>query len=150
MSSYVSAGLRRLVCERADHLCEYCLIHEDDTFLGCHVDHIVSEKHGGQTMPENLAYACAFCNQHKGTDIASISRRTGKLTSLFNPRTDFWHEQFRLEENAIVALTEVGEVTADILRFNSIDRVIERNALVDVGRYPSPAALRRIRGQAGA
>ena len=63
---------------------------------------------------------------------------------------DFWREQFRLEENAIVALTEVGEITADILRFNSIDRVIERNALVDVGRYPSPAALRRIRGQAGA
>ncbi len=43
-------------------LCEYCLIHEDDTFFGCEVDHIISQKHGGPTEPENLAYACLPCN----------------------------------------------------------------------------------------
>ena len=37
MSSYVSADLRRIVVERADFLCEYCLIAEVDTF--CEVDH---------------------------------------------------------------------------------------------------------------
>ena len=88
MSKYVGADLRRLVAERAGRVCEYCLIHEDDTFFGCQVDHVISEKHGGKTEPGNLAYACAFCNRHKGTDIASISQRTGKLTALFNPRTD--------------------------------------------------------------
>gem|GEM_PF-1829697 len=31
-SSYVSEDLRRLVAIRAEYLCEYCLIHEDDTF----------------------------------------------------------------------------------------------------------------------
>lgn len=60
MGSYVSPELRRQVSERADHLCEYCLVHETDTFFGCQVDHIISEKHGGQTVLENLAYACAF------------------------------------------------------------------------------------------
>ena len=44
MSSYVSAALRRVVVARSDALCEYCLIHEDDTVFGCEVDHIVSGK----------------------------------------------------------------------------------------------------------
>lgn len=68
MSSYVSAALRRLVAVRADALCEYCLMHEDDAVFGCEFDHIISEKHGGATDAENLAYACAFCNRAKGSD----------------------------------------------------------------------------------
>jgi HNH endonuclease len=53
MSSYISPALRRLVATRAEYLCENCLIHEDDTFFGCEVDHIISEKHGGQTAEIN-------------------------------------------------------------------------------------------------
>jgi hypothetical protein len=60
--TYVSIELRRLVAARANHICEYCLIAEADTFLGCAVDHIVSEKHGGDTAPENLAFACVSWN----------------------------------------------------------------------------------------
>lgn len=56
-SSYVSIELRGLVATRADHLCEYCLIHEDDTFLGCTIDHIISLKHGGPTEAETLHIA---------------------------------------------------------------------------------------------
>jgi ATP-binding cassette subfamily F protein uup len=41
-TSYISAELRRLVVARAESLCEYCLIHEDDTFFGCEVDHIIT------------------------------------------------------------------------------------------------------------
>ena len=52
--TYISAELRRLAVVRADGLCEYCLIHEDDTFFGCEIDHIISEKHGGLTVAENL------------------------------------------------------------------------------------------------
>jgi hypothetical protein len=58
--TYISAELRRLVAARAEGLCEYCLIHEEDTFFGCEVDHIISEKHGGSTDAGNLAYACLF------------------------------------------------------------------------------------------
>jgi hypothetical protein len=145
MGKYIGADLRRLVVERAERVCEYCLIHEDDTFFGCQVDHVISEKHGGKTEPGNLAYACAFCNRHKGTDIASISQRTERLTALFNPRTDSWQEHFRIEEATIVPLTEVGEVTVSLLGFNSFDRILERSALIEAGRYPSREALRRIR-----
>ena len=38
MASDVSERLRREVAERAYHVCEYCLVHEDDTFWGCQVD----------------------------------------------------------------------------------------------------------------
>jgi len=47
MASEVSERLRRQVAERAYHVCEYCLLHEDDTFWGCQIDHIISRKHGG-------------------------------------------------------------------------------------------------------
>jgi hypothetical protein len=62
-STYVSAALRRLVIARARSACEYCLIHDDDTFHGCQVDHVVSEKHGGPTEESNLALACSVCNR---------------------------------------------------------------------------------------
>jgi hypothetical protein len=53
--THVSAALRRLVVARSEMLCEYCLIAEEDTFYGCEIDHIISEKHGGPTQENNLA-----------------------------------------------------------------------------------------------
>jgi 5-methylcytosine-specific restriction endonuclease McrA len=47
MSSLISEELRRQVAARADHLCEYCLIHEEDGLLSFQVEHIMSRKHGG-------------------------------------------------------------------------------------------------------
>jgi hypothetical protein len=146
MSSYVSAALRRLVAVRADNLCEYCLIHAEDTVFGCEVDHIISEKHGGATDAENLAYACAFCNRAKGSDIGSIVSLTGHFVRFFNPRTDRWTEHFALEGITVVPLSDIGEVTARILDFNNSDRLLERQALRDVGRYPSTAAAARMAG----
>ncbi len=94
MSSYLSADLRHLVESRARGFCEYCLIHQSDTFLGCQVDHVISEKHGGPTSGENLAYACTLCNRAKGTDIGSIAPGSGEFTRFFNPRTDRWGDHF--------------------------------------------------------
>ncbi len=140
---YISLQLRRLVTSRADHLCEYCLILEADT-LGCEIDHIISVKHGGLTTEDNLAYACVFCNLHKGTDLGSIVWLTGELVRFFNPRRDFWGEHFRLDGALIQPLTDIGEVTTRILDFNSEDRILERQALIEVGKYPSAAAQQRM------
>lgn len=133
-----------MVVGMADHLCEYCLIHEDDSFFGCEVDHIISEKHGGPTEISNLAYACMFCNRHKGSDIGSIVRTTGAFCRFFHPRTDRWSEHFGLVGVTIRTVTDIGEVTARILDFNDDDRILERQALRAADRYPSPAALQRI------
>jgi HNH endonuclease len=116
------------------------LIHKSDTYFGCQVDHIVSEKHGGPTESDNLAYACTCCNRAKGTDLGSLS--AGRvLTPFFNPRVDRWSDHFVLRDARIEWLTDVGEVTARILEFNSPERVFERETLRQLGRYPSADAL---------
>jgi hypothetical protein len=134
--------------DRAEHLCEYCLIHEDDTFFGCQVDHIISEKHGGPTEADNLALACTFCNRYKGSDIGSLVWATNTFVRFFNPRTDQWADHFELDESVIKPLTDIGEVTARILEFNNSDRLLERQTLQTIGRYPSRAAQIRIQKEA--
>ncbi|MEX2216089.1 MAG: HNH endonuclease signature motif containing protein [Phycisphaeraceae bacterium] len=142
--SYISAQLRRLVTARADGICEYCLLAEADTFYGCQADHIISEKHGGATEADNLALACVFCNQAKGSDIGSMHWNTNTFTRFFNPRTDAWADHFELVDGHIEGLTPIGSVTALILSFNSAERILERQALRAMSRYPSPAALKRL------
>ena len=140
MSSYISEHLRHVVAIRANHLCEYCLIHGDDTFFGCEVDHIISQKHGGLTESDNLAYACFFCNRRKGSDIGSISNN-GAFVRFFNPRQDRWRDHFRVERLFIRPISEIGEVTARILDLNANDRILERRILAAAGRFPSASAL---------
>lgn len=144
--TYISAELRRQVIARAENLCEYCLLHDDDTFFGGEVDHIISEKHAGPTEEGNLAYACLACNRSKGSDIASLVPGTGLLARFFHPRTDRWRDHFRLDSDGItiLPLTETGEVTARIFRFNADERLQERQALQIAGRYPDSAAQRRM------
>jgi len=145
--AYVSAELRRLVANRADRICEYCLIHDDDTYVGCSVDHIISEKHGGPTTPDNLAFACDVCNRSKGSDLGSLSP-DGVLTRFFNPRTDRWGDHFALAEDGvtIVPRTAIGEVTERILKLNVQPRLLERAVLRETDSYPPPLARRRMFG----
>lgn len=136
MTSYVPTDLRRTVAERALQVCEYCLIHEDDTYFGCQIEHVISEKHGGPTTAENLCYACAVCNRAKGSDIGSRLAASGQFVRFFNPRTDHWSEHFEIQGAVIVPRTPIGEVTASILQFNRPERLAERRRLVRIGRYP--------------
>jgi hypothetical protein len=142
--TYIPAELRRLVVARAQGLCEYCLIGIEDTFLGCEADHVISEKHGGATAEDNLAQACAPCNTAKGSDVGSIHWESGTFVRFFNPRTDRWGDHFVLSASLIEAVTPVGSVTARILRFNDAARVLERQALRSLGRFPNAAALGRM------
>jgi hypothetical protein len=144
MSSYVPTQLRRLVVERAEGICEYCLIAEEDTFLGCQIEHVISEKHGGSTTADNLALACVFCNRSKGTDVATLVGEARQLVRLFNPRTDRWSEHFELRGSRVEGKTEIGKGTSALLAFNHPDRILEREELIRSRRYPSEKALRKI------
>ena len=126
---YIKKELKQLVSKRAKYLCEYCLISDEDSG-GCQIDHIISIKHGGTTTAENLAYACLYCNLNKGTNLGSINLKTGELVRFFNPRRDKWLEHFCLKDAIIEPLTDIGEVTARILQFNSRDRILERQLLI--------------------
>jgi hypothetical protein len=142
--AYIGADLRRQVVARANRICEYCLIHQEDTFFGCEVDHIISQKHGGPTEEGNLALACLICNRNKGSDIASLLPEKGELVRLFNPRIDRWQEHFSITADGVTigAMTPIGEATVRMLCLNQSERLLERQALRAEGRYPPEAARR--------
>ncbi len=101
------------------------------------------------TQTGNLAYACFACNRGKGSDIASLVPGTARLAPLFHPRHDRWHEHFGLSKAdgvTIVPVSDIGEVTARLLRINDPDRLVERQALRAALRYPIPAVMRRLTG----
>lgn len=136
MGSDVSDTLRQLVAERAHYRCEYCLLHQDDSYSRHHVDHIISRKHGGLSDADNLAYACVRCNAWKGSDIGSFDIKTGRFVRLYHPRHEPWDDHFMLRRAVIAPRTEQGEATARLLKLNLDKRVAERRLLVDAGRYP--------------
>lgn len=134
--SRVSTELRRFVTERANNCCEYCLLSQDEYTYIFHIEHIRAEKHGGQTVPENLCLSCPVCNTYKGSDLGSIDEETNLLTPLFNPRTQNWSNHFQLRGSQIEPQTPEGRVTVFLLRLNSAERLIERELLIRLNRYP--------------
>ena len=124
--TYIPTALRNSVYERAQGLCEYCLIDEEISFAKHQIDHVIAEKHGGETVAENLALSCAVCNKHKGSDIASIDGETGAIVPLFNPRTDVWSEHFRIENGIFIGLTPNARATIRLLQINNAARIEER------------------------
>ncbi|MCL1493485.1 MAG: HNH endonuclease [Pseudanabaena sp. Salubria-1] len=118
--SYISAKIRKLVRDRAQNCCEYCLIPESLTLVPHQVDHVITEKHGGKTTEENLALSCSLCNQAKSSDIASMETETGDVIRLYHPRKDQWRENFQIEESngVIYPLTTIGRVTIQLLKIN--------------------------------
>lgn len=124
--AYVSEVLRRLVVERANQTCEYCLLPGSLSFYPHEVDHVIALKHQGQTNAENLAYACWRCNRSKGSDLGSFDPNTGDFCFLFNPRKQTWSEHFSLTEGQVVGQSAEGRTTAMLLKMNTRDRIQER------------------------
>lgn len=131
MSTYIPANIRNIVAQRANRRCEYCLLYEKHSFLSFHIEHIISLKHGGETVLENLAFSCPICNASKGTDIGTILHGDQGVIRFFNPRTDTWHEHFNIHDTGeILPLTPVGAATVKILDMNHPDAIIERRAML--------------------
>jgi hypothetical protein len=128
--------LRRSVRARAHGRCEYCLIDEADAGLLHEIDYIISRKYGGSSTTSNLAFACYLCNRYKVSEAGSISPATGKYVPLFHPRQDRWEEHFRIAGPIIEPITATGATTIRRLRLNARVRVIERQMLQSLGRYP--------------
>lgn len=97
------------------------------------LDHIVAEKHGGETVSANLALACPHCNLYKGPNIAGIEPTSGQLVRLFHPRTDSWAEHFFFEPPRITGRSPVGRVTVQVLAMNAEDFLLFRVELLREG-----------------
>jgi 5-methylcytosine-specific restriction endonuclease McrA len=72
----MARSLAEMVWDRAGGVCEYCKMPQAFDELGFEVEHIISKKHGGQSIGPNLCLACFTCNRHKGSDIAGKDTKT--------------------------------------------------------------------------
>lgn len=136
MSTRPSARQRRQVYLRAAGRCEYCLVHQNDSYAPHQIDHVIAEKHGGTTILSNLALSCVLCNRRKGSDISSVDPETRQVAPLYNPRTELWSHHFSLEGLRVVGKTPEGRATVALLQLNRVKRQLERQALMAARRYP--------------
>ncbi len=120
----MTEAVRHLVRQRANHRCEYCQLHQDDSPLAAlHIEHIRPIKHGGTDALENLCLACIDCNLHKGTNLTGIDPETDEITPLFHPRKENWDEHFGWNGTLIAGRTDVGRATIRVLDLNGDDRL---------------------------
>lgn len=136
--TYIPKALKQLVRDRAKGYCEYCGYPEAMAFYSHHVDHVISEKHGGETHEGNLALACRACNLNKGSDVATLVDDERIPVRLYHPRFDRWKDHFVLMQDTIQPLTRIGYGTVLLLRFNHIDRILERQLLTESGLWREP------------
>ena len=136
MTAYIPNELRQQVIARAHGLCEYCLIHQDDTPFSHQIDHVIALKHEGKTELMNLALSCLLCNRHKGSDLTTFDPVTQELTLLCIARAQRWVEHSVLRGVYIVGQTAVGRATVRLLQMNSPQQLLHRQSLMEIGRYP--------------
>ena len=136
----MNRDLVRQVLNRAGDRCEYCLTPCFALPLPFQIDHIIAEKHGGQTVESNLALACPHCNRFKGPNIAGIDPVSGEPARLFHPRIDIWEEHFNFEGARIAGATPIGRATIQVLAMNADDLLLIRIELRKEGYLFVPAS----------
>lgn len=115
-TSYISSVLRREISERANDKCEYCRLPSLFYPYSYHIDHVISEKQGGETVSENLAFCCPTCNFRKGSDISAYLKEEETIVDLFNPRKDKWATHFKLMPTGLLKpLTPIGKGSIRLL-----------------------------------
>jgi hypothetical protein len=129
--------LRRAVSERAHGCCEYCQT-QQAIVIFMEVDHINPVSAGGQTVLDNLCFACPTCNGHKLSAVTASDPQTQQEVSLFNPRTQHWDEHFEWSEDKsnLIGLTPTGRATIQRLHINELEIVKVRQRWVQVGWHP--------------
>lgn len=132
----MTPALRRQVRQRAHDCCEYCQLPQSCTLLPHEADQIRAQKHKGRTNHDNLCWACALCNSHKGSDVSAYIPGTDELIRLFNPRVDVWSEHFAWDGPRLTGLTDMARATLELLQINAERRVQLRRMLMEVGLFP--------------
>ena len=134
---WIPKRIAKLVRERADDRCEYCLLPQEWQESEFHIDHIRPRVAGGDTRLENLALACVGCSLKKAARQSVFDSRTGRMVRLFHPRTDNWSDHFTWDERwRIVGSTPVGRATVAALQLNRRRLLEIRRDLARLGRYP--------------
>lgn len=123
--------------------CEYCQFPAEFAELPFEVDHIIAKRHRGQTVSDNRALSCFYCNRYKGPNPAGFAPATNELTPLFQPRNDLWADNFRWNGPQLVGVTAVGRDTIEVLRINHLDAIQVRASLIAEGVFPPVRFVRK-------
>jgi HNH endonuclease len=99
------------------------------------VEHIIPLKHRGETAAANLALACFYCNRYKGPNVAGIAGPGGAVVRLFHPRLDAWGDHFAWDGPLLLARTDIGAVTIEVLRINLPNAMAVREVLMNEGLW---------------
>ncbi len=136
--TYVPKTLKSLIEKRANRCCEYCHNQRAYSSQSFHFEHIIPQVSGGQTVAENMAYACGGCNNHKYTKVEAIDPFSNKVAPLFNPRKQQWSKHFIWNEDhtLIVGSTPTGRATLETLKLNREGLPNIRRVLKAAGKHP--------------
>lgn len=137
---HISVNDRRLIVERAQSRCAYCLSPAEYATQSFDIDHIVPLSRGGKTVADNLALACSGCNSHKFKRIAAPDPIDGAETPLYHPRQQRWQDHFVWSEDfsEVIGITPTGRATVVALQLNRAGVVSLRRLLRHVGKHPPP------------
>jgi len=135
---YLPAALRKQLLDADDHRCVYCGTPQANSGSPMVIDHILARSKGGDTVFENLCFACYRCNLYKGPHIEAIDAVSGVIVPLFHPRKDRWDEHFTWDESYlyILGVTAIGRATVTLLRMNNTIIVDARRNWVRLGWRP--------------
>lgn len=130
--------LRRLVRQRADGYCEYCVCPDFCATQLHSIEHIKPESLGGTSDEDNLALACQGCNGSKSNKTQARDPITGRKAPLFHPRRHNWHEHFTWSPDhlRLVGLTPTGRATIRELDLNRAGVVRLRHVLILNHEHP--------------
>ncbi len=135
---YISAEEQEQIKARADHRCEYCQYWAEYSAQSFVYEHIIPNAKGGETLLNNLCYACGGCNGHKYTKTSGVDPVSKIVISLYNPRRQDWHEHFGWSDDYlhIVGATPVGLATVLALKMNRESLINIRALLLLAGKHP--------------
>ena len=136
----VTAALKRVVMVRARDYCEYCRSPAEFATQSFTVEHIIPRDADGETVLDNLAWACFGCNAHKHTAMHAVDPETGERVALFHPRQEAWSDHFEWSADftRMLGRTPHGRATIDALHLNRAGLVNLRRVLVSCGAHPPP------------
>ncbi len=130
--------LRRLVGQRAEGFCEYCLCPESCATQRHSIEHIQPQSLGGLSLADNLALSCQGCNGAKYNKTHALDSLTRQLAPLFHPRQHLWNEQFAWTPDCLrlIGLTPTGRATIEELELNRAGVMRLRRLLLLDGEHP--------------
>ena len=134
----ITPKLRGAVKQRAQNCCEYCCSQARFSMQPFAVEHVVPKSKGGKTAPENLAWSCQGCNNHKYNKTEAFDLISGEMVPLYNPRKQRWRTHFTWNYGCslLVGLTAAGRATIEALYLNRKELVELRQVLYSVEKHP--------------